>query len=138
VLQNFVTGLVADGYFPDVIVTLEITYPFRPQGIVDGVIERLLANGFDTVVAGVPEYRTCWIREEDGYRALTKIEASRSEREPLHLSIPGLASATFPQYLREGNRAGGRVGIFEVQDPLAGVEIRTQAELAAIKSRFSI
>ena len=37
--------------FPDLIVHLEETYPFRDKDLIDDAIKVLLKNGYDTVIA---------------------------------------------------------------------------------------
>ena len=142
VLREYMLALEADGYLPDIVVPLEITYPFRPPGLIDGVIDRLISEGTDTVIAGIPEYRACWRREGSAiagisYSSLTDLSVPRSRREPIHIGIPSLACATYPANLRAGSRRAGRLGIYEINDPLAGIEIRTLEDLHALESRMS-
>ena len=136
VLKQFLLQLEDDGYYPDIVVPLEVTYPFRPAGLLDEVIMHLLADGFDTVVAGLPEYRACWRRGGDGDSLLTDVDKVREKREPLHIGVPGLACATYPHLIRAGNRVGSRVGIVETHDPIAGIEIRTREEFEAMETRI--
>lgn len=136
VLQQFLSSLEGDGYFPDVVVPLEVTFPFRPDGLIDGAIMRLLEGGYDTVIAGIPEYRACWQERDGGYVEITDRSVPRHEREPLHISAPGLACACWPHVLRAGDRMFGKVGIFETHDPLAGAEARTRDDFESIRSRL--
>ena len=136
VLQHYLSALEADDYFPDVILPIEVTFPFRPPGLIDGVIERLLEGGFDTVVAGIPEHRACWQWQGGTYQEVTDTSKPRHEREPLHISVPGLACACWPHVLRLGSRLSGKVGIYETHDPLAGTEAHTADDFALIQSRM--
>jgi GT2 family glycosyltransferase len=138
VLQHYLSALEADDYFPDVVLPIEVTFPFRPSGLIDGVIERLLEGGFDTVVAGIPEHRACWQHRDGDFVEVTDTSKPRHEREPLHISVPGLACACWPHVLRNGSRLGGKVGIFETRDPLAGTEAHTGEEFASIQSRMRL
>lgn len=133
---KYYLGLLEDqGYYPDIVLPVELTFPFRSSGLIDGVIERLLEGGFDTVVAGIPEYRACWQKSNDFYQEITNTSKPRHEREPLHISVPGLACACWPHALRNGSRLSGKVGIYEIQDPLAGVEIRDASQLLSLGNR---
>jgi len=138
VLQQFLYSLEAEGYYPDVVVPLEVTYPLRPDGLIDGVIDRLLHDGFDTVMAGLPEYRACWRKSGNSFIEVTDISQPRDNREPLHVSLPGLACAVWPQAIREGSRFAKKIGIFETDDPLAGIEIRTFEEMQAIEKKWQL
>jgi hypothetical protein len=46
--------------FPDLIVYLEPTFPFRPPGLLDAMIKRILVTGLDTVIAGRKESGAVW------------------------------------------------------------------------------
>lgn len=135
VLSHFLEQLEANGYMPDIVVPLEITYPFRPRGVIDGVIESLVRGGDDTVIVGLPEYRPCWRSNGGDYALLTDIDHARDDREPVHVGIPGLACATYPTTLRQGTRLAGNVSIYEIHDSLAGLEIRTRDALDSLTLR---
>lgn len=137
VLRQFLIQLEDEGYQPDIVVPLEVTYPFRPPGLIDGVIEQLVQEGGDTVIAGLPEYRPCWCADGDGFAELTNVAPPRDEREPIHVGLPSLACATFPSTLREGSRLSGELGIFEINDPLAGIEVRDREALNALSDRLN-
>lgn len=133
VLRHFLGQLEADGYMPDIVVPLEITHPFRSEGLIDGVIEHLVREGVDTVIAGLSEYRPCWRADDDGYSLLTDVGQARATRAPIHVGLPNLACATYPAMLRQGSRISGEVGIYEISDPLAGIELRSPEALEAIE-----
>jgi hypothetical protein len=40
-----------------------------------------------------------------------------------------LGCVTYPRFVREGTRLGGEVGVHEVENPLATVEIRQRDDL---------
>ncbi len=134
VLGYTLRRLEDDGYFPDVVVPLEVTYPFRPPGLIDDVVRKLVEEGLDTVIAGFPEYRPCWKRAENGLLRLDDFSIGRSEREPLHVGLPSLGCATYPEFIRRGTRLGERVGILEIHDPIAAIEIREAADLVVMQA----
>lgn len=137
-LKFFLEYLERDGYLPDIVVPLEINYPFRPEGLLDGVINLLVREGSDTVIAGVPEYRPCWKKKGDHYEALTQMAQSRVTREPIHVGLPSLACASYPSTLRQGSRMAGHVGIYEIVDPLAAIEIRNHEDYLFLTERMKI
>lgn len=138
VLKFFLYCLERDGYLSDIVVPLEINYPFRPEGLLDGVIDLLVREGADTVIAGVSEYRPCWKKNGEHYEALTKMEQSRMTREPIHVGLPSLACASYPSTLRQGSRMAGQVGIYEIVDPLAAIEIRNHEDYLLLTERMKI
>ena len=133
VLKQFLFSLEGDGYYPDIVVPLEMTYPLRPRGLIDGVIERLLRDGFDTVVAGFREIRGCWrLIENDEFEEIIDSSENKEERQPLHMSFPGLACATWASTLRKGGRLSGKLGIFEIDSSIPSTEIRSASDLALL------
>lgn len=133
VLQYTINQLESQGYFPDLVVPLEITYPFRPDGLIDSLIERLLEQGFDTVIAGLPEYRPCWINQNQALVRIDDFEHIRNERKPILVGLPSLGCVTFPEFIRNASRLGEKVGIFEIEDPRAALEIRTGDDYQMLK-----
>jgi CMP-N-acetylneuraminic acid synthetase len=128
VLRYTLGCLEQDGYYPDVVVPLEITFPFRPSGLIDELIEQLLREGLDTAIAGFPEYRACWMRTDGHLQRVDRHAVPRGEREPLHIGLASLGCATYPAYIRRGTRFGTTIGILEIDDPVATVEIRTAGD----------
>lgn len=137
VLRHFLEQLEGDGYLPDIVVSLEVSYPFRPNGLIDGMVEHLVREGGDTVIAGLPEYRPCWRGNGEGYALLTDVDHARDQRDPIHVGVPSLACAAYPTTLREGSRLMGEIGIYEIHDPLAGLEIRSREALDALAGQLN-
>src|SRR3989304_5738040 len=46
--------------FPDIVVHLEETFPFRQKHLIDNIIEQIVKNGFDSVIATKKEFRSIW------------------------------------------------------------------------------
>lgn len=120
--------LEEDNRFPDLVVTLDITHPFRPPAFVDAVVEYLVENGHDTVVPVYPERRPTWIRESNELQRLNE-NGVRSEREPVQIGLFSLGTVMYPHILRSGDRLSGDVGLYAVDNPLAVIEIRDQEDL---------
>lgn len=133
VLGCFLRKSEERGDFCDIVVSLEISYGFRPEGLIDSVIEELVKGGFDSVIAGVAEYRACWRKRGSGFEELTNMTVERNRREPLHVGVPGLACATWPNVVRGGARLGEKVGIVEIPDAHSGLEIRSARDLEMIR-----
>ncbi len=126
VLQYELAELERAKRFPDLFVSLEITHPFRPDGLFDELILRLVNTGVDTVIPGHAEFRPCWSKEPTGFQRLDKYLVHRKERDPLHVGLPALGCVSMPHVIREGSRFGLQTGIVELEDPLTMIEVRTQ------------
>lgn len=120
--------LETTGRYPDLVVTLDITHPFRPPGFLDDVVQYLVRNGHDTVVPAYPEYRPSWIRKNGDLERLNA-EAMRVDREPVRIGLFSLGTVMYPHIVREGDRLAGDLGVYEVENPLATVEIREREDL---------
>jgi len=114
--------------YPDLIVTLDITHPFRPPGFLDDIIEFLVWNGHDTVVPVHPERRPSWIREGSNLARINE-NGVRANREPIQIGLFSLGTVMYPHVLRTGDRLAGDLGLYEVKNPLTSIEIREQEDL---------
>jgi CMP-N-acetylneuraminic acid synthetase len=129
VFKFVIDELERGGRFPDLVLTLEITHPFRPPGMLDGLVTKLLREGHDTVVAVFPEYRPCWVESDGELERVNEETTFRVDRDPVQIGLLSLGSITHPRYLRAGDRVGGDLGVYEIENPLAAIEIRHRADL---------
>ncbi|TVQ65389.1 MAG: hypothetical protein EA360_09660 [Balneolaceae bacterium] len=136
VLMYTLSELEESGEVPDILVPVEITYPFRPKGIFDRVIEMLLESDYNTVIAGFAEYRVCWREENHTFQSVTDLSLPRQERNPLYVGLPGLACAVYPEIIRQGKRYGDPLGILQIDDPMAAIEVRTKEQLKPLSDTF--
>lgn len=122
--------LEQNGYFPDIIVPLEITYPFRPLGLLDRVIELLCHSNYDTVIAGFAEYRPCWMKKQDDLKRIDHAELMRTERNPINIGLYSLACATYPDTIKQKkSRLGDSIGIYEIENRISTLEFRKKSDL---------
>lgn len=134
VLRHAVYACEANNYYPDLVVSLEITHPFRPSELLDAMIERMSETALDAIVAGHAEMRPCWMQQEEQFERLDKFVRPRDERDPLHVGLPGLACVSLPSTVRSGSRFGARTGIYEIHDPLAPVEVRSKDSIKRVRA----
>lgn len=114
----------ADG-IPDLVVTLEETYPFRTLAILDNMIERLITEGLDTVIAARKETRAIWMEDNGDATLLAEGFMPRQlKRSHAMIGLLGFGCVTRPMFLRQGNLLAGKLGIFEVNHPLSIMEVR--------------
>lgn len=114
--------------FPDLVVSLEITFPFRPRGFLDDMIEQLAHNGLDSVVAARRENKAIWKEREERIIQLEEGLTPRQLKTPTYVELKGVGCVTHPQFVREGNLLGERVGIYEVTNPYSPIEVRSEEE----------
>jgi GT2 family glycosyltransferase len=124
--------LEQQGRIPDAIVSLEITHPFRSTELLDQLIGRFFESGCETMVAGIPEFRPCWVREGGDFHRIDQFLKQRKERDPVHVALPALGCVSLPAAIRAIGRFGERTTIFELNDPLAAIEVRSKDTLAGV------
>lgn len=122
---------VIEQRFPvgEYVVPMEVTYPFRPEGLIDGLINVIGACGYDSVIAGGAETRPAWQSRNGVYTRIDEYAKLRVQREPLYIGLPSLGCVTRTECIRRGSRLGSRIGLVQVEDLLARLEIRDGAEL---------
>lgn len=114
--------------FPDIIVCLEITFPFRTNDLIDNMILHLTQKGLDSVVAAKLENKAVWKEKDDGVVQLDEGFTPRQFKSPTFVELRGLACVTHPEFLRSGNIFGQKMGIYEVKNPYSPLEIRDEKD----------
>ena len=110
--------------FPDIIVCLEVTFPFRPEGLIDDMILKLTQDGFDSVIAAKTENKAIWQEREGCIDLLIEGLTPRKFKDQVFIELKGLACVTHPEFLRQGNLLGSKIGIYEVDNPHSFLEVR--------------
>lgn len=124
VLGYALQRLEADSQYADLIVPLEVTYPFRPPQLLDTLIQKQIKTGVDSMIAGYTEYRPYWMERDEVLVRMDDFDTPRTERDVLHIGLPSLACVTYPEFVRDNRRLGANVGIHHLDDPIAAIEIR--------------
>lgn len=129
VYQYSMEKLEENGVMADIVVTLEITFPFRPQGFIDQLILRLVNDGMDSIIAAKAEFESCWVKDGDSIKRIDEGFIPRKFKESVYVGIKGLGCATHPTFLREGHLLGQKVGILEISNPYCHIEVRDKMGL---------
>lgn len=132
VLRYSLMQLESAGYLPDLVVPLEVTYPFRPAGLLDKLIVLLAANGLDTAIAAHSEHRPYWKKDTDGVVLTEEYAQARQDRTPLYIGLLSLGCVTYAEFIRQGSRLGKRIGVYEINDPFAAIEIRETKDIGLL------
>ena len=118
-------------HFPDIVITLEVTYPFRPYDLVDKMIQRFVSSELDALLAGYEETRTIWHKDIDGGVSDLgpNIFCPRAMRQGALIDIKGLCSILRPDVLRRANYPGEKTAIWKVNNDYAIHEVRDNKTL---------
>ena len=125
VLQYSIEMVEGLGVLPDLVVLMQETYPFRPRGCIDSMVEKLVREGLDSLVPVRAEHRLAWFNHREEARQLAEGAMPRRYKDSsLYVGLLGLGCVTHPTFLREGEILGPNVGIQEIDNALASVEAR--------------
>ncbi len=112
------------GVFPDILILLEITYPFRPDNLIDDMIGQMVFKGFDSMLPARRESNVIWMEEESGIHQVTEGFVPRKFQKPVYMGCKGLCCVTRPEFVRDGSVIGNNLGIYRLNNPYAHLEIR--------------
>ena len=127
VLKDALSHMEESGIFPDLIVNLEETFPFRDRGLIYKMIDHVLDEGFDTVIAAKRESGSLWQEDmEVGFTRLDSGDVPRLYKEKSYVGLKGLCCVTHPEFVRQERLFGNKVGLFEVNLPLSSFEVRDE------------
>ena len=118
--------------FYDAVVLLEEIYPFRKEGIIDGIILQFLKNGNDTVLAGFIENRSIWMsnkEKENKDQKNTWHMPSKLKQNQSIIALVGLCCVTYTSTLVHGSVFSGNTGIYNVNDQLSKITVKTNEDL---------
>lgn len=139
VLQHAVNWLDEHGETVDLVALLEITHPVRPAGLIDRVIEVVMAEGLDSAFAVREERHEFWTMDESGSvrRVRPRDETPRHAVEPLYKEMGGLITVMRADVVRSGQRLGDKIGIVPVRDLSSLVDLHDEdgARLAELLVR---
>ncbi|MEO1122874.1 MAG: glycosyltransferase family 2 protein [Cyanobacteria bacterium J06639_16] len=132
-VQKFSLARIEEsGYLPDLVVHLEETFPFRTATLLDGMIQHLLADGYDSVIPARPESGWMWREADDGtFKRLDSGDIPRAFKEQSLIGLHGLGCVTHPEFIRTENMTGLKTGLYKIDHPLSSFEVR-DPESAAI------
>lgn len=116
--------LEAENNFPDVIVLLETTYPFRDAKLIDDLIDRLVYQGVDTMLPAKIENNAIWVDGEDGIKRVDGGFIPRNLKSPVYLSYKGLCCVTRPEMIRNEEILGENIGVMKIDNPYYCMEFR--------------
>lgn len=126
-----------EGWFADLIVCMEPTFPFRPHGLIDDLIIDMLKGGYESVLPVRQEYNYCWSQNGAGRKRIDGGDVPRHLREPLLVGLKGVGCVTTPQILRQGRLIGDKVGLVCIHEPFASMEVRSPDDHEAVKLIYS-
>lgn len=132
VVVHAIQHRIAEGRRPDAVMLLQATSPIRLAGTLDRAVEQFTRTGVDSMVGVVAQTPFLW-RLRDPVTAHYAVDArprrqDLGERDLFYRETGSLYLTRTEVYLDQGNRIGGTVGLF-VMDEVEGVDIDTLVDL---------
>ncbi len=119
----------------DLVVSIKETYPFREKDLINKMINSMLKNNYDTIIAAKYEERNIWKIATN-----TKAEISPDNFVPRDLkdhknlvSLFGLCCITRAWTVKTGDIFKNKnVGIYEIKNSLSSIEVRDNSGVKLI------
>ena len=113
-IQKFsLEKLEQKNYFPDLVVHLEETFPFRSPKLIDHMIETLIDRGYDSIIASKYEPGWLWKEKDKYFQRIDSGDKPRDLKEKFLVGLHGLGCVTYPEFIRKGSILGGNIGLSE-------------------------
>lgn len=114
-----------EGYKPDWVVMMMVTYPFRRRGFVDTFIDTVLGEDLDSAFAAVEERHSLWMMNAANEPELVSSgsETAKVDKRPLYRELTGLITMTTREVAIQGRIYGARIGIIPTDDMWATVNV---------------
>ena len=124
VLSYTIKNLEKKKKYFDLVVILADSYPFRSNEIVDTMIEKLLQEGSDTLIAAKKESRGIWLSEKNKISLINDPSLPRKiKQKHAYITLFGLCCVTHPSNVREKDIFKNNYSIFKVDDILNSIDI---------------
>ena len=112
------------GDFIDSMLYVNHDYKNRPEGIFDELIEDAQYKGCDTVFTGLVDYGHYWHHDGNEYQQSDSSFKARNERDPIYKALYGLGCLTSAWVIRDGDIAGGKIGILSIEDSKYAIRLK--------------
>lgn len=132
VIRHAIGVRVNEGRRPDAVMLLQATSPVRFPGTLDRAIEQFHETGVDSLVGVVPQAPFLWTMgpcPQPEYEPMRR--PRRQELAPgdyRYRETGSLYLTRTSLYAEQGNRLGGRIGLF-VMDEREGIDVDTELDL---------
>lgn len=101
-----------DQYRPTIVVRLEISHPFRQEGLIDRAIDAMVTQGLDTMFTAFEEHHNFWKMNAWGdLEPILDVDHTRARQTPIYKEMSGLVCVTTTDVIRSGHRIGTKVGL---------------------------
>ena len=120
---------------PELVVVLQEGYFFRNSNLIDQMIEKLINEELDTIIAAVEENRCIIVQEEESTHIVNEgFVTKKLKKSKSFIGLVGLGLVSRPMPLRNNSLGSGKFGFYEINDPLVSYEIKDATSLEIVKN----
>ena len=120
---------------PELVVVLQEGYFFRNSKLIDPMIEKLINEELDTIIAAVEENRGIIVQEEESTHIVNEgFVPKKLKKSKSFIGLVGLGLVSRPMPLRNNSLGSGKFGFYEINDPLVSYEIKDATSLEIVKN----
>lgn len=126
---------------PEITLLLQPTSPFRMADDVDQAVELLVTGGYDSVLSVTPDYHFYWLGQPDRAAPMNYLPYQRPMRQdiaPLFRENGSIYAFWTEGYLKVHCRIYGKVGLYVMRHPWAGIEIDTPYDFQLMRMALQL
>ncbi len=124
VYKDTLKSLNERGMFPDVLVLMDVSYPFKNITIVKRCLYELFQNDVDIVIPAYAEKRPTWVKKEGEYTRVDKYEVSKEKREAVLIGMENNCTIVYADILTGTNNFfDNKIELVSTRDPYLKYDI---------------
>ena len=132
VVRHALSECEESGPIPDAVMLMEVSYPLRRTTDLSSMLNRLYSEGLEVVVPGRRERRGLWADQGGNVVQIGEgFKPRDSKTTTAYIGLLGYGTAIRAAALRSSHTFGSRVGVFNIDDELAALEIRPGLDIDA-------
>lgn len=115
----------------DLVVFLEETYPFRDKKEISDMIESLLKQGNDSLIAVKNERKGAWVKSENSLTPIIEQTFMPRDLKSKSINIAQIGYCTIlrPEYIRFGDILGPDVVLYNIKKKINSIEVRNNNDM---------
>lgn len=121
---------------PDLVAVIEETYPFRDEGLIDKMALHLIRENLDTVIAAKEELRFVVDFHNPEQSSELNFMPRLLKDSKKNIGLLGAGFVTRPELIRSGSLLASRLGVFNLENPLSTIEVRSDKDVAVLRHQL--
>lgn len=86
--------------FSDIVLSANISYPFKSRKVMERCIIELIKNDVDAVIPVYTQMQPTWVKKKEDYVRVDNYETANKNRKPIYIGLENLCLAAFSNKIR--------------------------------------